>query len=172
MKRSTITLLFWSAIAYAAILLVARGILPPDSTPSTSLVAIPLVIIVIILILDMARRSTISTETIADPTKETFRGRQVQFLSRQIYVTAEASASYFDEVVRGRLIELLITKASLESGLERETVLQVLSDHKKGSKFLHDDALYKLLYSAAPEKGRARLEMVKAAVDHIEAWNP
>ncbi len=172
MKRTTITLLFWSAIAYAAILLVARGILPSDSTPATSLIAIPLVMIAITLILDMARRSTVSTETIPDRTEEKFRGRQVQFLSRQIDVTTEASASYFDEVVRSRLVELLITKASLESGLERERVSRALSDHKSGVRLLHDDVLYKLLYSAAPGKGRARIEMIRAAVDRIEAWNP
>ncbi len=172
MKRTTIILLFWSAIAYAVILLVIRGIFPSDSTPTTSLIAIPLIVIAITLILDLARRSTASTESVVDRAQEVFRGRQVQFLSRQIDVTAEASESYFDDVVRGRLIELLITKACLESGLERARVVQVLSDHRSGVKFLHDEALYKLLYTAAPEKGRARLEMVKAAVDRIEAWNP
>ena len=171
MKRNTVKLLFWIALAYGAILLVARGILPSDSTPPTSLIAIPLVVMAIIIVRDMAHRSTNPTRIVSKSIPYAHRGRQVEFLSRQIDVTAKASALYFDDLLRARLTELLVNKAVLESGLQRERVLQLLSDRRSGIKFLKNDTLYKLLYSPAPEKGRARIEMIREAVDLIEAWN-
>ncbi len=170
MKRKTVKLLLWIAIAYAVILLLARGVLPSDSTPSTSLTAIPLVILAIVIIRDLVNRSTSPTRTVVMSVPETRKGRQVQFLSRQIEVTVKASASYFDDVVRSRLIELLVNKASLEGDLETESVRQIMSDKNQGRNLVNNDALYKLLYSPAPEKGRARIAMIREAVDLIEAW--
>ncbi len=149
---------------------MARGVLPSDSTPAIPLTAIPLLIMAIVIIRDLANRSTSPTKTVVMTIPEIRKGRQVRFLSRQIDVTAKASASYFDNVVRARLIELLVTKASLESGLESERVRQIMSDKTQGQKFLKNDTLYRLLYSSVPEEGSARIEMVREAVDLIEAW--
>ncbi len=172
MKRDTVKLLFWTALAYTAVLIIVRGVLPSNSTPTTSLIAIPLLILAVIIIRDMALRSTSQREIVDKRSFETSKGRQVELLSHQIDVTANASASYFDDIVRARLKDLLINKASLESGLGREKVLREMSDEKKRMRFLNNDALYKLLYSPIPKKGRARIVMIREAVDLIEAWNP
>ncbi len=172
MKRDTIKLLFWTSLAYIAVLTILRGVFPSNSTPATSLIAIPLLISALILIRDMVLRSTSHNETVDKNGLKKSKSRRVELLSRQIDVTANASASYFDDVVRARLIDLLINKASLESGLEKEKVLHAMSEEKKAMRFLKNDALYKLLYTAIPEKGRARIVMIRDAVDLIEAWNP
>ena len=51
----------------------------------------------------------------------------MRFLSGQFRVAATASNSYFENVVRGRLKELLVTKVALETGLENELVRRLLS---------------------------------------------
>src|SRR5256885_8796124 len=48
-------------------------------------------------------------------------------------VAANASNSYFENVVRARLRELLTTKVALEAGLENETVRRILSDPRDRS---------------------------------------
>jgi hypothetical protein len=136
------------------------------------LIAIPLFIMAVIIIRDMGLRSTRHNEAVAEKILKTGRGRQVEFLRRQIEVTAGASASYFEDMVRARLIDLLVNRASLEWGLEREEVIRIMSDSNKWRMFLKNDELYRLLYSPILEQGGARIAMIKKAVDLIEAWNP
>ncbi len=170
MKENTIKLLFWVALVYVAILLIAGDVLSLGSTQAISLTAIPLIIVAAVIIRDLANRSTSPTTTVVPLVRERREGREVEFLSRQIDVTAKASTSYFEDIVLARLRELLVNKASMELGLEVERVRQILSDSKQGPEFLKDEALYRLLYSPSPARGRARIEMIRQAVDLIEAW--
>ncbi len=155
MKRETVKLLFWTALAYIVFLIILRGAYPSNSTPAASLIAIPLLISAIILIRDMLLRSTNFEEIVDKKSLE-----------------KSSSRSYFDDVVRARLRELLISKVSLESGLDLEQARHEMREEEKAMRFLKNEALYKLLYSPIPEKGRARIVMIRDAVDLIEAWNP
>lgn len=170
MKRSTIKLLFWAAVAYGLLLVVARGIFPSDSTPAISLTGIPLVVTVVIILRDLIRRSTTPTEVRAIALRDGFKGSPVEFLSGQIRVAANASNSYFEDVVRSRLRELLVTKAALETRRETDTVRLLLLDSHEGPKLLREDRLYQMLYGPVPEKGLARMRMIEDAVTLIEAW--
>ena len=170
MKKSTITLLFWSAVAYAILLLLVRSLLPPDSTPTITLTGIPLIAIAAVLMLDLIRRSTRPADTRKRNPGAGFKASPVQLISSQIMVAAEASNSYFESVVRSRLRDLLVEKAALELGLEKDKVRRTLSDPDKGPRLLQDKTLYSLLYGPAPEKGPARMRMIDEAVESIDAW--
>jgi len=93
----------------------------------------------------------------------------VKFLSGQIKIATKASDSYFETIVRTRLRELLITKVSLETGLEKDTTRRTLSDPEQSRELLHDDELYTILYGALP-LARARTKMIEKAADLIGAW--
>lgn len=122
------------------------------------------------MIRDLATRSTSPTRTRGALGPQRQEASEVQFISGQIRVTSKASTSYFDDVVRARLKELFINKVALESGLDTAEIREVLSDEKQGPNFLRDERLYRLLYSPVPERGKARVEMIREAVDRIEAW--
>jgi hypothetical protein len=170
LRKSTIELLVWAGVAYATILVLARGIFPSESTPTISLTVVPLAIIALIIVLDLRMRSTSPTERHVSPRHVKAPMPRVRLLSDQIRVSAKASDSYFENVIRGRLRELLVTKASLESGTDYETARRTLVDPVQGPKFLKDNQLYTLLYGPPPEKGRARVQMIEDAVQMIEAW--
>jgi hypothetical protein len=163
-------LLFWSAVAYAILLVLARGIFPSTAIPTVSLVGIPLIVIAVIISRDLARRATNPTAIRTTASLTGFKENPVGFMSGQIRVAASASNSYFDSVVRSRLKELLITKIGLETGLEKDTIRRALSDLKDGPKLLHDDELYRILYGSAPGTGPARIRNIEAAIDMIGAW--
>jgi hypothetical protein len=167
---NTVRLLFWAAVAYAILLVVVRGIIPSESTPAVSLTGIPLIVIVIMIVRELAGKSTSPTvkRTIAKTTG--FRGNPVQFLTGQFRVAASASNSYFENVVRSRLKELLTTKVALETGLENETVRRLLSDPMHGPSLLGDESLYRMLYGPTPQGGLARMNMIGEAIDLIGAW--
>lgn len=167
---NTVRLLFWSAIAYAVLLVLVRGLFPSESTPTISLTGIPLIVIIIVIARDLARRSTSPTLRRAIPTTSRFKGNTVQFLSGQFRIAASASNSYFEDVVRAKLRELLIEKVTLETGLEKETARQLLSDPKRGPRLLEDESLYRMLYWPAPKDGLARMNMISDAIDLIGAW--
>lgn len=172
MNRKTLKFLFWVVIVYIAILLFTRGLVSSDSTPTVSLTAIPLILMAIIIIRDLTNRSASPSHTPPAQTRTEMSHNTLEFLSRQIDVTAISNASYFDDVIRTRLRELLVTKASLQTGMETDRVRRTLSDSKQGPKFLHDDNLYALLYGAAPEEGSDRIEMIRETVELIENWKP
>jgi hypothetical protein len=163
-------MLFWSAVAYGVLLVLVRGLFPSESTPAIFLAGIPLIVIVVMIVRDLAGRATCPAEgkTIVSPT--VFRGDPVQFLSSQFRVAASASNSYFESVVRMRLRELLTTKVAVETGLEVEIVRGLLSDPTQGPSLLRDEHLYSLLYGPIPRKGPDRIRVIGLAVDLIGAW--
>jgi hypothetical protein len=167
---NTVRLLFGSAVAYAVLLVLVRGLFPSESTPTISLTGIPLVVIIVLIARDLARKSTSPTISKAAPTTSGFKGNPVQFLSGQFRVAASASSSYFENVVRARLKELLTVKVALETGLEKETVRRLLSDPSRGPGLLEDESLYRMLYGPAPRGGLARMNLISAAIDLIGAW--
>ena len=167
---NTIKLLFWSGIAYALLLVLVRGVLPSESTPTISLTGVPLIVILVMIALDLARKSTSPTVRRTSATTSGFRGSPVQFLSGQFRVASDASNSYFENVVRARLRELLTAKVALETGQDDGTVRRVLSDATEGPKILNDESLYRMLYGPTPKSGPARINLISDAIDLIGAW--
>lgn len=167
---NAIRLLFWSAVAYGLLLVLVRGVFPSESAPTISLTGIPLIVIVVMIARDLAGRSTTPTVRRPIATTTSFRGNHVQFLSGQFRVAANASNSYFENVVRARLRELLTIKVSLETGLENATVRRILSDPMGGLGLLEDEILYRMLYGPTPEGGLARISLIGDAIDLIGAW--
>ena len=167
---SAVRLLFWSAVVYALLLVLVRGVLPSESAPAISLSGIPLIVIVVMIARDLTRKSTSPTVRRAITTTVGFRGNPVQFLSGQFRVAANASNSYFENVVRARLRELLTTKVALEIGVENETVRRILLDPRDGPRLLEDETLYRMLYGPTPQGGLARLNLIGDAIDLIGAW--
>ncbi len=177
MKRNTLRFLIWIAGAYIAILLVARGFFPADSTPGVSLAAIPFVIIAIAIIRDLASRSSKASKVPAIRLASVQKGEQLRFLSRQIEITAQASASYFNDVVGARLRGILVDKVSIETGIDKARVRGLLSREASGPGLLRNAKLYSLLYGgellySLPGTGNNRIRIVREAVILIEAWKP
>jgi hypothetical protein len=166
----TVRLLLWSAVAYALLLVLVRGIFPSESAPTVSLTGIPLIVIVVLIARDLARRSTSPTVRRKVEAIEGFQRNPVQFLSGQFKVAAKASNSYFENVVQSRLKELLIVKVALETGLESEALRRALSDPKQGPVLLADESLYHMLYGPPPQRGLERINMIGEAIDLIGAW--
>ena len=167
---SAVRLLFWSAVVYTLLLVLVRGVLPSESAPAISLTGIPLIVIVVMIARDLTRKSTSPTVRRAITTTVGFRGNPVQFLSGQFRVAANASNSYFENVVRARLRELLTTKVALEIGVENETVRRILLDPRDGPRLLEDETLYRMLYGPTPQGWLARLNLIGDAIDLIGAW--
>jgi len=155
---------------YALLLVLVRGVLPSESAPAISLTGIPLIVIVVMIARDLTRKSTSPTVRRAITTTVGFRGNPVQFLSGQFRVAANASNSYFENVVRARLRELLTTKVALEIGVENETVRRILLDPRDGPRLLEDETLYRMLYGPTPQGWLARLNLIGDAIDLIGAW--
>ena len=164
---TTVRLLFWSVVAYVLLLVLVRGIVPSESTPTISLAGIPLVVIIIVIARDLARRSRRLSVTSNLTSATDFRGDPVEFLSGQFRVAANASNSYFENVVRARLKELLTAKLALEIGLENETIRRLLSDTRKGRRLVDNDPLYRMLYGPIPPGGLERMRMIGEAIDLI-----
>jgi hypothetical protein len=168
---NTVRLLFWAAVAYAILLVLVRGVFPTESASTISLTGIPLIVIVVMIARDLARKSTSpTTRGTITTTTAGFRGTPVQFVSGQIRVAANASNSYFENVVRGRLRELLTTKVALETGFENETVRRLLSDPTSGPQLLGDELLYRMLYGPIAKSGLTRMNMIDDAIALIGAW--
>lgn len=166
---NTLRLVFWAAVAYGLLLVAVRGIFPSESIPAVSLTGIPLIVIAVFIARDLARKSTSPTVSQPISTTKGFQGSPVQFLSGQLKVAAGASNSYFENVVRVRLRELLTTKVALETGLENEAVRRLLSDPMRGPGLLRDEALYRTLFGPIPQ-GPARMNMIAEAIELIGAW--
>ena len=94
----------------------------------------------------------------------------MRFLSGQIKVAAESTNSYFENVLRARLRELMISKVALETGMDSGTIRRLLSDPREGRELLHDWDIYGMLYGPTPRTGTARMDMIEKAVDFIGAW--
>ena len=167
---NTVKLLFWACIAYALLLVLVRGVFPSESAPTISLTGIPLIVIVVMIARYLSRKSTSPTVRRTITKNTGFRGSPVQFLSGQFRVATDASNSYFENVVRARLRELLTTKVALATGQENETVRRILSDPREGPQLLEDQSLYRMLYGPTPRNGMARINLIRDAIDLIGAW--
>lgn len=167
----SVKLVFWSAVAYGALLVIVRGALPQGPSQTISLLGIPLLIVAIIIARDLAGRSTNPTMVKTESSKTSLRDDPVALLSNQIRVAASASDSYFDLVVRARLKDLLIDKVALETGLEKDTVRQSLFDKQQALQLLRNRALYDALNGPVPATGPEKVNLINRAIDMIGAWN-
>ncbi len=163
-------LLFWCAVAYGILLFLVRGFFPSESSPSLFLVGVPLIVVAVIVAHDLSRRSTRPTvsPTIQSPSSP--KGDPVGFLSGQISVAASASDSYFENVIRARLKELLISKVTTETGMERDEARQILADPREGPKLLEQNELHTILYGPTPKTGSDRMRMIDDAIQMIGEW--
>ena len=132
----------------------------------------PLLLVVLIIVSDLAYRATTPTETPARNTPGRRLAREVRLLTQQIEVGTRASPEYFDTFLLARLREILVERVSLETGMDRALVREVLANWKLGPGLLHDRELYNLLYTEPPPRGGARFRLLKEAVSRIEAWKP
>lgn len=167
---NTVRLLFWSAVAYILLLVLVRGAYPSETTPPLYLTGIPLVAIIVVIVRDLARKSTTPTAERTIATATGFHASPVQVFSHRFRLGGRASGSYYENVIRARLRELLVTKVALETGLENETVRRVLSDPNRGPQLLENEPLYRILYGPIPSGEQARITMIGQAIDLIGAW--
>lgn len=157
-------------MAYAVLLVLVDGLFPSEATSALPVTAIPLIVITVIIVRDLRKRSTESSVREMPVERSAMKGNPVQFFSGQIKVATNASNSYFEDVIRSRLKELLVTKVSVETGLEPESVRQLLANQRTGQHLLNDDALYGVLYGPVPGTSIRRIEMISDAIDLIGAW--
>ena len=150
--------------------MLLRSIIPETLTPTVSLLALPLVLLVLVLAVDLSDRATIPSRRKAPERPRRLRALDVQYLTRQVEVAAKASPAYFETILRGRLRELLVEKVSLETGVEKESVKRALADGNIGPGLLKDLEFYKLLYYSPPRGAEARLQLLRQVIDRIEGW--
>jgi hypothetical protein len=172
LKRNTITLLILVSAFYLFLFTIFRNLVPESAIPNLSLLAIPLVVLALILTTDLRRRATTPTERHTSKEPKRIRARDVQSLTRQLEVAANASPGYFETILRARLRELLAEKVSLEMGIEKETVKKALANPTQGQQLLKDQKMYELLYYHPPIGPELRLQMLREIIDRIEAWKP
>ena len=170
MRRSTLKLLVIASGIYVLFLIFLRSLVPETLTPSITLLALPLVILVLILVSDLSYRATAPSKTPARTRLRRFQARDVQYLSRQVEVASTGSQAYFESILLNRLRDILAEKVSLETGIDKDNVKQELADAVKGPARVRDGSLYRLLYSSTPPKGATRVKMLREAIDGIEAW--
>jgi hypothetical protein len=170
LRRSTVKLLVIASGAYVLFLVFLRSLVPETITPSITLLALPLIILVLILVSDLSYRATAPSETPVRTRLRRFQARDVQYLSRQVEVASSGSQAYFESILLNRLRDILAEKVSLETGIEKENVKQELADAVNGPALVGNGLLYRLLYSSTPPKGATRVRMLREAIDGIEAW--
>lgn len=155
---------------YLFFLIFLRSLIPETITSSITLLGLPLVILALILVSDLSYRATTPSKTPQKNTLTRFQARDVQYLTRQVQVASVASQAYFESVLLSRLKDILIDKVSLETGMERDKAKLELAGGRLGSSLARDQRLHTLLYTSTPSKGEARIDMIREAVDLIEAW--
>jgi hypothetical protein len=170
LRRSTLRLLVLASGVYVLFSLFLRSLIPESLTPSITLLAVPLIILVLILVSDLSYRATVPSETPVRTRVRRFQARDVQYLSRQVAVASSGSQAYFESFLLSRLRDILAEKVSLETGIEKENVKQELADAVKGPVLVGNGPLYMLLYSSTTPKGATRIKMLREAIDGIEAW--
>ena len=94
----------------------------------------------------------------------------MKFLAGQIRVAANASDSYFDNVIRSRLRELLVSKVALATGYDPTTIRRMMSDPKQGAELLHDKELYRILYGHLTGTTFGLMKTIETGIDMIGAW--
>lgn len=170
MKRSTISLITIGAGLYFAVVFLVRGYLPSDYSPPTYFLVAPLAALVLVLVADLASRATVRSESPVRRVQRRLLSREVQFLTDQIETATHASPEYFDKILRGRLRGILSDKVSLEMGMDRERVKNILGNPVLGPGLLRDRQLYDLLYSRTSARGHNRVKMIEETVARVEAW--
>jgi len=170
LRHSTLKLLVLSSGLYVLFLVFLRSLLPEPLAPSITILALPLLILVLILVSDLSYRATTPLKTPARTRVQRFQARDVQYLSRQVEVASIGSQAYFESILLSRLIDIFAEKVSLETGIEKEKVKQELADAVKGPALVRDGLLYRLLYGSTSFRGATRVKMLREAVDGIEAW--
>jgi hypothetical protein len=159
-----------ASAVYLFLLILLRSVIPEALTSTVTLLAFPLILLAMILAVDLSDRATLPSETFADQRARILRARDVRFLTRQVGVAAKASPAYFENILRGRLRDLLAEKVSLETGLEKDVVKRTLADERLGPRLLRDPRTYALLYYAPPPRAEERVRMLREIIDRIEAW--
>ena len=159
-----------ASAVYLFLLLLLRSVIPEALTSTVTLLALSLVFLAMILAVDLSDRATVPSETIAEENPRILRARDVQSLTRQVGVAAKASPAYFENILRGRLRDLLAEKVSLEIGIEKDEVKRALADDKRGPRLLEDPRTYALLYYTPPPRADQRLQMLREIIDRIEGW--
>lgn len=132
---------------------------------------VPLIVVAFIIARDLNLRSTVPSSTSAQTEDSRPKENPVEFLGGQIRLATSASNSYFENVLRSRLKELLISKVALETGLDASAVRETLRDRYRGLKLLGDPELYTILYGPAPLASSARIRAIEQAIELIGAWN-
>ena len=170
MRRSTLKLLVPASAVYVLFLIFLRSLIPETQTPPVTLLALPLILLVVLLVSDLSYRATAPSRMQARTRVRRFQARDVQYLSRQVEVASVGSKEYFESTLLNRLRDIFAEKISLETGLEKENVKHELASAVKGPALVRDKTLYTLLYSSTPPKGAIRVKMLREAIDGIEAW--
>ncbi len=172
MKKNILRLILPASVLYFAVLFLARGLLPPDVSPPLYFLVGPFLLVVLILVSDLSARAASPSETaLRHPPSRTL-ARKVKLLTGQISVAEKASPEYFESVLLLRLRDILADKVSLETGMEKEGVLELMGDPGLGAGLLRDEGLYRLLYRKPVRRGTARVRLLKEAVERVEAWKP
>lgn len=172
MKKTTLKLVLVASGVYYALLYLVTSISTPETSSPLFLLVAPLTILVLTLIIDLSYRATRPTEVSVKNPPSRKLARDVQELTKQIQVGSKASAGYFDNVLLVRLREVLVERVSLETGMEKERVRELLPSHHLGPGLLKDETLHRLLYTPPPAKGPARARMLEEIVARAEAWKP
>jgi len=170
LRRSTLKFLVPASAVYVLFVIFLRSLIPETQTPPVTLVALPLILLVVLLVSDLSYRATAPSRTQPRARIRRFQARDVQYLSRQVEVASVGSKEYFESTLLNRLRDIFAEKISLETGLEKESVKQELASAVKGAALVRDETLYALLYSSTLPKGAIRVKMLREAIDGIEAW--
>jgi len=172
LKRSSVILLVEISAVYFLVLVVARSFLPNTSDVPLYFLALPMVLVVLGLVVDLSGRTTKATITELKRQPRRKVGREVGRLTRQVEVGTLASPEYYQKVILGRLRDVLVERVSLETGIEKEKARDILINGYLGPEFLHDSELYRLLYSGTATAGLRRIADLEKALALIEAWKP
>src|SRR2546426_8932878 len=169
--RKTLRLILLASIAYAAAVYLTRGLLANSIPTTLTFLVFPLGLLAILLYLDLHLRATVPSATQIHWKQSTRSlGHEVQLLTKRIEVATHSSADYYERIVLDRMKELMVEKASIETGVAVDDVRKILSDPRLARGFLKNDALYILLYTRSISRGKDRRNMLAKLTDLIEDW--
>src|SRR2546422_11518238 len=169
--RKSLRLILLASIADAAAVYLTRGFLPNSIPTTLTFLVLPLGLLAVMLYLDLHLRARVPSP-VQLPGKQSTRslGHEVQLLTKRIEVATNSSADYYEKIVLGRMKELMVEKASIETGVAVDDVRKILSDPRLARGFLRNDALYNLLYTRSISRGKDRRNMLAKLTDLIEDW--
>ena len=169
--RKSLRLILLASIVYAAAVYLTRGFLPNSIPTTLTFLVFPLGLLAVMIYLDLHQRAKVPSP-MQLPRKQSTRslGHEVQLLTKRIEVATNSSADYYEKIILGRMRELMVEKASIETGVAVEEVRKVLGDPKLARGFLGNDLLYNLLYTRSVSRGKGRRDMLAKLTDLIEDW--